>query len=539
LTSISLPSGLISLGNNAFDGAAALTSIVIPEGVTSLGENAFKDATALKSVTIPSTVTSIGEGTFSSATALTSVTIPSGVTSIGNYAFSGTAALTSIAIPSSVTSIGDGSFSNTALTSVTVPLGVTSIGAESFSGNPALTSVAIPASVTTIGDSAFAWDPAMTSLSVNPGNQNYSSVDGVLLDKNQTQLLAYPAAKLGSSYVVKDTVTSIGPYAFAFVAALTSISIPASVTSIGSYAFYNTSALKSVDFSASVTSIESGTFSGSGLTSIIIPSGVTSIGWGAFKESPALTSVVIPASVTNINDSAFEQATSLMDVTFLGDVPSEYFGDNVFANHAEGAKVRILSTAKGFGADPTWNGLLIKLSYVATYDAAGGSNVSSGVFEGGGTIQTAPVSTRAGYNLLGWSATENGTVVSFPYTPTATGDITLHAIWAQAAVKPSYVSGAKLTGTAKVGKSITASKGTWSGTASIAYTYQWYLCKAASSKVLTTGNAGAKCTIVKNAKAASYKATVKEKGGYLAALITATNSAGKSTIFTSTTGKVS
>jgi uncharacterized repeat protein (TIGR02543 family) len=385
---------------------------------------------------------------------------------------------------------------------VNIPSSVTNIGDGAFYEAKALAHADIPAGVTTIADDTFGYT-ALTNVTIPSG------------------------------------VTSIGQSAFRYATALSTVNIPSSVTNIGGGAFYGAAALTSITIPSGVTYIGEDTFGRTGLTSLTLPAGLTSIGYGAFYKVTALTSIVIPASVTYIDDCAFDQATSLMDVTFLGDVPSEYFGDNVFYNFPEGAKVHISSAAKGFGTDPTWNGLIVKVSYVVNYDAAGGTNVSSGVFEGGGAIQAAPVSTRAGYNLLGWSATENGTAVTFPYTPTATGDITLHAIWAQAAVKPSYVSGAKLTGTAKVGKSITASKGTWTGTASIAYTYQWYLCKAASSKVLTTGNAGAKCTIVKNAKAASYKATVKEKGGYLAVLITATNSAGKSAIFTSTTGKVS
>jgi uncharacterized repeat protein (TIGR02543 family) len=64
-----------------------------------------------------------------------------------------------------------------------------------------------------------------------------------------------------------------------------------------------------------------------------------------------------------------------------------------------------------------------------TYNAGAGTAVESDSFTTGGTIQTAPTSTRPGYTLLGWSTSENGSVIEFPYTPTATYDITLHAIW--------------------------------------------------------------------------------------------------------------
>ena len=111
-TSITIPSGVTSIGDWAFSGCTALTSVTIPSGVTSIGGWAFSGCTALTSVTIPSGVTSIGDCTFSDCTGLTSITIPSSVTSIGGSAFSGCTGLTSITIPNSVTSIGSGVFWN-------------------------------------------------------------------------------------------------------------------------------------------------------------------------------------------------------------------------------------------------------------------------------------------------------------------------------------------------------------------------------------------------------------------------------------------
>ena len=52
-----------------------------------LGDNAFYGCSGLTSLTIPSGVTSIGEWAFSGCSGLTSLTLPSGVTSIGNDAF--------------------------------------------------------------------------------------------------------------------------------------------------------------------------------------------------------------------------------------------------------------------------------------------------------------------------------------------------------------------------------------------------------------------------------------------------------------------
>ncbi len=73
-----------------------MTSLTIPSGVTSIGILAFEGCSGLTSLTIPSGVTKIDGAAFSGCSGLTSLTIPSGVTSIGNQTFQGCSGLTSI-----------------------------------------------------------------------------------------------------------------------------------------------------------------------------------------------------------------------------------------------------------------------------------------------------------------------------------------------------------------------------------------------------------------------------------------------------------
>ena len=283
------------------------------------------------------------------------------VTSIGSSAFSECSSLTSIVIPNGVTSIGSSAFSEcTSLTSVTIPESVTSIGENAFSYCSSLTSVTIPESVTSIGARAFSECTAMTSIYVKSNNPNYSSIDGVLFDKNQTALIQYPTGKQGA-YTIPNRVKSIGDEAFYGCSGLTSVTIPESVTNIGARAFSSCSSLTSVTIGESVKSIGGRAFYNcSSLTKtnytgdiagwcnigfddssanpmyyshnfyindqeikdLVIPNSVTSIGDYAFYGCSSLTSVTIGESVTSIGENAFSYCSFLTSVTISESVTS-------------------------------------------------------------------------------------------------------------------------------------------------------------------------------------------------------------------------
>ncbi|MBR2476335.1 MAG: leucine-rich repeat domain-containing protein, partial [Bacteroidaceae bacterium] len=138
-------------------------------------------------------VTSIGMSAFSNCSGLTSITIPNSVTSIGEEAFYGCTGLTSITIGDSVTSIEDDAFRNcSGLTSITIPNSVTSIGNSAFYNCSGLTSITIPNSVTSIGNSAFNSCSKLTEINVDLENSNFSSIDGVLFNKDKTELIKFP-----------------------------------------------------------------------------------------------------------------------------------------------------------------------------------------------------------------------------------------------------------------------------------------------------------------------------------------------------------
>ena len=158
------------------------------------------------------------------------------VTSIGDSAFLNCASLTTVTIPNSVTSIAESAFEGCgSLTNVAIGSAVTSIGACAFYGCGSLTGIAISSVVSSIGNDAFGGCASLTGITVNANNLHYSSLGGVLFNKNQNALLQYPGGDSGN-YVIPNGTTSIASGAFDSCS-LSSLAIPGNLRSIGAGAF--------------------------------------------------------------------------------------------------------------------------------------------------------------------------------------------------------------------------------------------------------------------------------------------------------------
>ena len=153
----------------------------------------------------------------------------------------------SIVIPSGVTSIGEEAFCNcSSLESITLPDSVTSIGGWAFRDCSSLKSITLPSGVTSFVKSEFSGCSSLKSIDVSGDNAYYTSVDGILFNKDLTTIVSFPQGYELKEYTIPSGVTSIGEKAFCNCSYLESITLPDSVTSIGWWAFLDCSSLESI-----------------------------------------------------------------------------------------------------------------------------------------------------------------------------------------------------------------------------------------------------------------------------------------------------
>jgi hypothetical protein len=257
LTNITIGNGVPCVASNTFGGCGSLTSVTIGTGVTSLGDSAFYDCEKLPSLVIPNSVTNIGASAFYACYSLTNITIGTGVISIGDFAFSSCYGLTDIALPDSLTSIGSSAFNGCYMTNISIPGHVASIGSTAFAC------------------------PYLDAIIVNQTNSYYSSLDGVLFNKSQTTLIEYPGGRIGA-YVMPNTVTNVGDYAFYYCENLTGISLSDKLTAIGSYAFNNCQSLTTITIPSGVNFIGDQAFGWSSLSKIYLLGNAPVIGSDLF-----------------------------------------------------------------------------------------------------------------------------------------------------------------------------------------------------------------------------------------------------------------
>ena len=278
------------IGGSAFANRPNLNSVVMPNTVKVIGSCAFEDCqnySALKSVTLSNTLEIIGANAFHGCRALKFLELPNSLIRIETEAFTA-CEFSSITIPSSVTDIGYYIFRFAEIGSISVavdnpffsskdnviynkdyttlvtcpnktgafviPNTVKKIEDYAFAFCTFLSSITIPESVELIGDFAFR-QTYLNHLYLNDKNNNFTTVDGILYDKDITTLILCPMGnRVNGSIIIPNSVKRIKGASFNN-SSIQSIIIPNTVTAIEDFTFYNSEFLRSVSLPNSLKSI--------------------------------------------------------------------------------------------------------------------------------------------------------------------------------------------------------------------------------------------------------------------------------------------
>ena len=225
-------------GYNGTASNVTIPSTIYGYKVCEIGYDSFWNNNNIISVTIPNSVKEIGGSAFARCRSLSSLILPNSVTVIGSYAFSECENLSNLTLSNKLKNIGSYAFEKCKnLKSVTLPNSVTSVGIDVFDGCSSLKTVSMGSGLENFkaqGDIGFIFSycTALESITVSSSNNNYSSANGIMYNKNKTEIIVYPQGKRDTTYVVPSTIKTLYSFSTNSNPYMKTITIPSSVTEI-------------------------------------------------------------------------------------------------------------------------------------------------------------------------------------------------------------------------------------------------------------------------------------------------------------------
>lgn len=216
-SNVTIPSNIYGnrvtkIGWCAFEYCENIVNVTIPNSVTTIDSYAFSACSNLKNITFSNNLKTINYDSFGGCTNLTSISFPASLTEIGGRAFDNCEKLNSVTLNNGLISIDNGAFRNCkSLNSITIPHSVKSIGNEVFENCISLKKVSIGYGAEDVPTyySAFTGCSSLEEIYIHPNNKKYCSVDGVLYNKNKTEILWYPQGKKTTSYTVPSGIKTL------------------------------------------------------------------------------------------------------------------------------------------------------------------------------------------------------------------------------------------------------------------------------------------------------------------------------------------
>lgn len=245
---LTLPSSLRVVGEEAFSGAESLDKVIVPEGVTTIQSRAFAD-TEVKEFDLPDTLKTIGD-----------------------EAFAGNESLERLEIPEGVTSIGNGAFADTGLQEISLPESLENIPEDLFGSNTEVR-VLVPE-----GSEAEAWCQEHDVICSNDEGETFLLASGVTGDGAEWFLYDNGEVVLQGSGKLND-VTGCGFWSKAKKngVSVRKLTIGNGITGIVGYFCSGKPSVREISIPDSVTKLESGAFSGiKNLTTVRLPEGLVS-----------------------------------------------------------------------------------------------------------------------------------------------------------------------------------------------------------------------------------------------------------------------
>ncbi len=325
------------IGRNSIEDCRKLTSIQLPETITSIGYRSVCLCSGIKNLVLPQNLRFIENEAFCFNLSLTTIFLPEKLEAIGNNAFNGDLKLQEIKIDANNQHYicQDGVLYDRRGALIAYPAAKKD---ECY---------LLPDSVDAMNNTTFADAGNLTRFEVSANNQYYSTIDGVLVTKDHSILIAYPRGRKDRAYTVDGSIKQISQRAFS-KSKISHLDLSAGLQTFEEGAFFDCQDLVQVDLPEGLTEISERCFLWcEKLEKVELPESIEKIGSAAFMSCRSLEHIKLPKRLTRIDKATFSDCVSLSHIELPEELES--IGDHAFANCPQLTGISIPASVNSIG----------------------------------------------------------------------------------------------------------------------------------------------------------------------------------------------